>query len=103
MLKGCMNGIAFYHQVLIEEIRTIGVVGINTSHSRCCDKDIIGFVCLKPIVYILLLYQVDLAAGLNAQEIGTWLIYAAAFLTLWSMVYYLKAAIPQAIDYDQHS
>ncbi|MCC6922117.1 MAG: CDP-diacylglycerol--glycerol-3-phosphate 3-phosphatidyltransferase [Nitrosomonas sp.] len=51
----------------------------------------------------LLLYQVDLAAGLNAQEIGTWLIYAAAFLTLWSMVYYLKAAIPQAIDYDQHS
>src|SRR5690606_20221586 len=51
----------------------------------------------------LLLYQVDLAAGFNAQEIGTWLIYAAAFLTLWSMVYYLKAAIPQAIDYDQHS
>ncbi|MBX3640531.1 MAG: CDP-diacylglycerol--glycerol-3-phosphate 3-phosphatidyltransferase [Nitrosomonas sp.] len=51
----------------------------------------------------LLLYQVDLVAGLNAQEIGTWLIYAAALLTLWSMVYYLKAAIPQAIDYDKHS
>jgi cardiolipin synthase (CMP-forming) len=51
----------------------------------------------------LLLYQVDLVAGFNAQEIGTWLIYAAAFLTLWSMIYYLKAAIPQAIDYDKHS
>ncbi|MDC8446495.1 MAG: CDP-diacylglycerol--glycerol-3-phosphate 3-phosphatidyltransferase [Nitrosomonas sp.] len=51
----------------------------------------------------LLLYQVDLVAGFTAQEIGTWLIYAAAFLTLWSMVYYLKAAIPQAIDYDKHS
>lgn len=50
----------------------------------------------------LLLYQVDLAAGINAQEIGTWLIYAAALLTLWSMVYYLKAAIP-AMDHDKHS
>ncbi len=51
----------------------------------------------------LLLYQVDLVAGINAQEIGTWLIYAAALLTLWSMVYYLKAAIPQAMDYNKHS
>lgn len=49
----------------------------------------------------LLLYHTDLAEGYNAQEIGTWLIYAAAFLTLWSMIYYLKAAIPQAIDYDK--
>ncbi|MDR4517529.1 MAG: CDP-diacylglycerol--glycerol-3-phosphate 3-phosphatidyltransferase [Nitrosomonas sp.] len=49
----------------------------------------------------LLLYHDDLAEGYNALEIGTWLIYVAAFLTLWSMIYYLKAAIPQAIKHDQ--
>ena len=49
----------------------------------------------------LLLFQADLAEGYSAEEIGTWLIYAAALLTLWSMVYYLKAAIPQAIAYDK--
>lgn len=49
----------------------------------------------------LLLYHSDLAEGYNAQELGTWLIYIAAFMTLWSMIYYLKAAIPQAIDYDK--
>lgn len=48
----------------------------------------------------LLLYHDDLMTGFNAHEIGTWLIYVAAFLTLWSMIYYLKAAIPQAIKHD---
>jgi len=45
----------------------------------------------------LLLYQDNIGAHFNAQEIGTWLIYVAAALTLWSMAYYLKAAIPQAL------
>ena len=49
----------------------------------------------------LLLYQDDLAEGFNAHEVGTWLIYGAAFLTLWSMIYYLKAAIPQVIKHDK--
>ena len=49
----------------------------------------------------LLLYHDDLTEGYNANEIGTWLIYVAAFLTLWSMIYYLKAAIPQAIKHDK--
>jgi len=49
----------------------------------------------------LLLYHDDFMDGFNAHEIGTWLIYVAAFLTLWSMVYYLRAAIPQVVKLDK--
>lgn len=43
----------------------------------------------------LLLYH-DRIGILNPQRIGTWLIYIAALLTLISMGYYLKMALPQA-------
>jgi cardiolipin synthase len=43
----------------------------------------------------LLLYH-DQVGPLRAQEVGTWLIYLAALLTLISMAYYLKVALPQA-------
>jgi CDP-diacylglycerol--glycerol-3-phosphate 3-phosphatidyltransferase/cardiolipin synthase len=43
----------------------------------------------------LLLYHDDVGA-LPAQQAGTWLIYLAAVLTLISMAYYLKVALPQA-------
>jgi len=33
--------------------------------------------------------------GLPTYQLGTWLIYVAALLTLWSMVYYLMLAMPQ--------
>lgn len=46
----------------------------------------------------LLLYH-EKIGQFDPQIIGTWLIYLAAFLTLWSMIYYLKAAIPQAIKH----
>ncbi len=46
----------------------------------------------------LLLYH-DRIGDFDPQTIGTWLMYLAAILTLWSMVYYLKAAIPQAIKH----
>ncbi|MBT6601607.1 MAG: CDP-diacylglycerol--glycerol-3-phosphate 3-phosphatidyltransferase [Nitrospina sp.] len=42
----------------------------------------------------LLLYHGKIGASLDSQVIGTLLIYLAAFLTLWSMVCYLRAAIP---------
>lgn len=45
----------------------------------------------------LLLYHDDIWY-LNSQEIGTWLIYIAAVLTIWSMFYYLKAALPQVFN-----
>jgi cardiolipin synthase len=43
----------------------------------------------------LLLYH-DRIGVLDPQRIGTWLIYVAALLTLVSMAYYLKMALPQA-------
>ncbi|MGQ0579875.1 MAG: CDP-diacylglycerol--glycerol-3-phosphate 3-phosphatidyltransferase [Betaproteobacteria bacterium] len=45
---------------------------------------------------IMLLYHDELLT-LSMHAIGTILIYIAAVLTLWSMVYYLKIALPQAI------
>jgi CDP-diacylglycerol--glycerol-3-phosphate 3-phosphatidyltransferase/cardiolipin synthase len=44
-----------------------------------------------------LLFDGTLFGWLNAALIGTWLIWAAAFLTLWSMFYYLKKALPQLL------
>jgi CDP-diacylglycerol--glycerol-3-phosphate 3-phosphatidyltransferase len=41
----------------------------------------------------LLLFH-DPLGPLDSQAIGTWLIYAAAILTLWSMTYYLRKAWP---------
>ena len=43
----------------------------------------------------LLLYH-DTIGAFDPQRIGTWLIYLAAVLTLASMAYYLKVALPQA-------
>lgn len=42
----------------------------------------------------LLLYD-DILGGFDPHLVGTWLIYAAAVLTLVSMAYYLKMALPQ--------
>jgi CDP-diacylglycerol--glycerol-3-phosphate 3-phosphatidyltransferase/cardiolipin synthase len=42
----------------------------------------------------LLLYD-DMLGRFDPHLVGTWLIYAAAVLTLLSMAYYLKMALPQ--------
>ncbi len=42
---------------------------------------------------VLLLYH-DRLLGLSAQAVGTLLIYVAALLTLWSMGYYMRRAMP---------
>jgi len=46
------------------------------------------------IAILFLLYQEPLF-GMPTYKVGTWLIYIAALLTLWSMVYYLMLAMPQ--------
>lgn len=51
----------------------------------------------------LLLYHENIGESFNAHDIGTWLIYIAAFLTLWSMFYYLKAAIPQVLRNEKNN
>ncbi len=39
--------------------------------------------------------------GFSAFELGTWLIYIAAVLTLWSMGYYMRMAWPHLIEEDR--
>jgi CDP-diacylglycerol--glycerol-3-phosphate 3-phosphatidyltransferase len=46
------------------------------------------------MVAIPLLLFHDPLGPLDPQGLGTWLIYAAALLTLWSMAYYLRKAWP---------
>jgi len=49
------------------------------------------------MVAILLLLFHETFLGLDTQQIGTWLIWLAAVLTLWSMAYYLRQAVPEVI------
>jgi cardiolipin synthase (CMP-forming) len=48
------------------------------------------------IATVLLLYH-DPVAALSTSTIGTWLMYLAAVLTLWSMAYYLRKAMPEML------
>jgi len=48
----------------------------------------------------MLLYHQPLFGVIPVQRIGTWLIYVAAVLTLWSMAYYLRQAWPHMRDSD---
>ncbi len=43
---------------------------------------------------VLLLYDAPVLGLIDAHVWGTWLIYAACGLTIWSMVYYLQKALP---------
>ena len=47
------------------------------------------------MVAIPLLLYYDSIGIFSPQQVGTWLIYLAALLTLISMAYYLKVALPQ--------
>ena len=45
-----------------------------------------------------LLLNDTLFGWLNCAQVGTWLIWIASFLTLWSMFYYMKKALPQLVE-----
>jgi cardiolipin synthase (CMP-forming) len=42
-----------------------------------------------------LLYDGQVLGWIDTRTWGTWLMYAAAVLTVWSMVYYLQKALPE--------
>jgi cardiolipin synthase (CMP-forming) len=52
------------------------------------------------IAIVLLLYH-DRLLGFSAQAVGTLLIYVAALLTLWSMGYYMRRALPGILGQDE--
>ena len=71
-------------------------IGARTSvavHSIGKFKTIAQLVAIP-----LLLYDRPLFGVFDAPMIGTWLIYAAAILTVWSMTYYLRRAWPYLRD-----
>ncbi|MGQ0524228.1 MAG: CDP-diacylglycerol--glycerol-3-phosphate 3-phosphatidyltransferase [Betaproteobacteria bacterium] len=54
------------------------------------------FKTTSQMVAIPLLLYHDSVGAFSPHRLGTWLIYIAAVLTLVSMAYYLKVALPQA-------
>lgn len=50
------------------------------------------------VAILLLLYHDPILQVIDTHVWGTWLIYIAAILTLWSMGYYLKKAAPQVFE-----
>jgi CDP-diacylglycerol--glycerol-3-phosphate 3-phosphatidyltransferase/cardiolipin synthase len=63
--------------------------------SRSIAVSMIGKIktSFQMIAILLLLYHERLL-GIDCQLIGSWLLYLAALLTLWSMGYYLMLATP---------
>ncbi len=64
--------------------------------SRSIAVSMIGKIktSFQMIAILLLLYH-DRIAGFDCQLFGSWLLYLAALLTLWSMGYYLMLASPR--------
>jgi len=50
---------------------------------------------VQMIAIPFLLYDGRLFGIINTPVWGTWLIWLSAILTVWSMVYYLRKAIPE--------
>jgi cardiolipin synthase (CMP-forming) len=50
---------------------------------------------VQMIAIPFLLYHGKLFGVIDTHVWGTWLIYASAVLTIWSMVYYLQKALPE--------
>jgi len=64
--------------------------------SRSVAVNFLGKVktAAQMVAILLLLYHSMLFGLIDTQKLGTVLIYIAAVLTLWSMAYYLKMALP---------
>ena len=65
--------------------------------SRSVAVHMVGKVktVVQMIAIPFLLFHGTLFGLIDTQRWGTWLIYAAAVLTIWSMVYYLQKALPE--------
>ena len=74
---------------LREWMAQIGAHGSVAVHSIGKFKTIAQLVAIP-----MLLFDAPLFGVLDCRVVGTWLIYAAAVLTVWSMLYYLRRAWP---------
>jgi CDP-diacylglycerol--glycerol-3-phosphate 3-phosphatidyltransferase len=74
---------------LREWMAQIGARGSIAVHSIGKFKTIAQLVAIP-----MLLFHDPLFGVIDVHTIGTWLIYVAAVLTVWSMLYYLRKAWP---------
>jgi phosphatidylglycerophosphate synthase len=56
---------------------------------------------MQMVAIPVLLYHDPLFGVIPVATIGTWLIYIAAALTVYSMLYYLKLAWPHLVERDR--
>ncbi len=72
----------------------------NTGRSKSVAVSMIGkiktFTQMTAIPFLLYNDRMGLGLNWDAHGIGTILIWVATILTLWSMIYYLKMAIPDS-------
>ncbi|MBS3916477.1 MAG: CDP-diacylglycerol--glycerol-3-phosphate 3-phosphatidyltransferase [Sulfuritalea sp.] len=61
-------------------------------------KTVSQMVAIPMLLYHDPLPLFDPLPTFNPQVVGTWLIYLAALLTLWSMIYYLRMAQPHIAE-----
>ena len=57
---------------------------------------------MTAIPFLLYHDRIHLGAGIDVQWIGSILIWVAAALTLWSMIYYLRMALPHSTKVDRN-
>ena len=69
----------------------------NRGRAKSVAVNVLGKIkTISQMIAIPLLLYHDRIGMLDAQRVGTWLIYLAALLTLVSMFYYMKLADPGA-------
>ena len=72
------------------------------AHTSVAVHSIGKFKTVAQLVAIPLLLCDRTLTGLDLRLIGSWLIYVAAVLTVWSMLYYLRRAWPVLRDGGHH-
>ncbi|OGI65041.1 MAG: hypothetical protein A2W18_05635 [Candidatus Muproteobacteria bacterium RBG_16_60_9] len=55
---GAVDEIGLNHQVLIDEVGTVSVVGVDTANLRSRDENIVWSLCCKKLMYGSLIQQV---------------------------------------------
>ena len=75
---------------LREWMAQIGASGSVAVHAIGKIKTTVQMVAIP-----FLLYNGTLFGVIDTLQWGEWLIWAAAILTIWSMVYYLQKALPE--------
>ena len=74
--EGRMNNVRFNHQVLIDELRRVGIVSVNTAHTTSSYKHELRSLVFEKTIYILLLREIEF--GMRA---GNEIVVAASLKT----------------------